>query len=139
MIDQLPYEVHTNRELEMMLAGKKPLAWFYEEKTLLPNEDFIPEDAFGVYVKQKRFVRSEMYLPGGYSQQLNINVCIKHVAFALADEAWRISALFLLLEQQHKTKDYNSETLERMLGRLLGYTEEENDAYCLLVAKNNSG
>jgi len=45
---------HTNRELELMLAGKKPLAWFYDEISVLPHEKIIPEARFSSLYGTKR-------------------------------------------------------------------------------------
>ncbi|MDO5652821.1 MAG: hypothetical protein Q4G39_01810 [Brachymonas sp.] len=50
---------HTNRELALMLAGTKPLAFFCDEISVLPDEIIIPEAEFAPYVQQGRFVRAE--------------------------------------------------------------------------------
>jgi hypothetical protein len=55
---------HTGRELELMLAGDKPLAMFCAEISELPEELFIPEAAFAVHVKSGRFVRRELIVEG---------------------------------------------------------------------------
>jgi hypothetical protein len=46
---------HTNRELELMLAGRKPLAWFYGEISGLPNEGIIPESRFGPHAPSPQY------------------------------------------------------------------------------------
>lgn len=56
-VDSFPYEVHTNRELTLMLSGTKPLAVFAEP---YPDDvSFFAEDAFDSFVKQGRFVKRE--------------------------------------------------------------------------------
>lgn len=120
---------HTNRELELMLAGTKPLAMFAEELSCLPDEEIIPEEKFSQYVKAGRIIRSETVLPGPYSQKLGRVTNIKHVLFAVKGEEWRIRAMITLKEQQLKTYQWN-ETCERFESALLGYTEEEIDAWC---------
>ena len=128
MID-LPPHVHTNRELELMLAGEKPLAQFGDDISFLPDEQIIPEDAFSSYVASGQFLRAEREIEGSYSEKLGRNAKIRHVLFCIPDQAWRIHAMFLLKEQFYKTGKWN-ETLERIEGALLGYTEEENDSWC---------
>jgi len=120
---------HTNRELEMMLAGEKPLAMFYDEISFLPDEEIVPEKRFSAYVQNGEFVRGETLVAGSYSEKLDRETKIKYVFFALKDEAWRIDAMTLLVEQWYKTNQWN-ETCERIESALLGYTDEEIDAWC---------
>jgi hypothetical protein len=98
---------HTNRELELMLAGKKPLAMFYAEISELPDEELIPEQKFSPYVTSNRFVRSEIVFSGSFSSKLGRKMQIKYVFFALHTEAWRINAMLLLKEQHFKTNAWN--------------------------------
>ena len=120
---------HTNRELELMLAGKKPLAVFSDDISCLPNDEIIPEEIFSRYVESGQFIRKETVLPGPYSQKLGRKAAIKHVLFAVKDEEWRIHAMILLIEQHLKTYKWNV-TCERFESALLGYTDEEIDAWC---------
>ena len=60
---------HTNRELEFMLTGRKPLAVFSEELAFLPDEEFIPEKKFPQYVASGKFVRGEAVIDGPYSHK----------------------------------------------------------------------
>ena len=112
-----------------MLAGKKSLAVFNEELSLLPNEEFIPEEKFSQYVAKGQFIRGETVVAGPYSQKLNRKTKFKHVLFALKEEEWRINAMFLLIKQHARTIAWN-ETCERIESGLLGYTDEEIDAWC---------
>jgi hypothetical protein len=120
---------HANRELELMLVGRKPLAVFSEELSFLPDEELIPEEAFSRYVASGKFVRGEAVIPGPYSQKPGRETKLKNVLFALKEEEWRINAMLLLLEQHAKTMVWN-ETCERIECALLGYTDEETDAWC---------
>jgi hypothetical protein len=119
---------HTGRELGFMLEGKKPLAMFYAEVGELPNEELIPEEAFGFHVATGRFVRGKATIEGAYHPKLQRKVLVKYVFFALTDEAWRIEAMKLL--KKESVKSGWNETCERMEGSLLGYSDEENDAHC---------
>jgi hypothetical protein len=121
---------HTNRELELMLAGKKPLSMFYDEVSFLPHEEIIPEAMFAPNVANGRFVRSDETYTGEFHAGLGRNVNIKYVFFALAEEAWRIPALSLLLRIRYRMSSWQSEEFERMESVLLGYTDEEVDAWC---------
>ena len=121
---------HTNRELELMLAGKKPLAMFYDEVSVLPHEEIIPEGRFSPYVSSGLFVRGEETYIGEYRSSLARKEQIKYVFFALAGEAWRISALSLLLRVCYRMNSWQSEEMERMESFLLGYTDDEVDAWC---------
>ena len=60
---------HTNRELELMLDGRKPLAVFYAGTEELPNEDLVPEKHFESYVVQGKFIREEAVFDFGQSSQ----------------------------------------------------------------------
>ena len=121
---------HTNRELELMLAGVKPLAMFHDETSVLPHEEIIPEGKFAPYVNNGLFVRGEETYTGDFHPGLNRNVQIKYVFFALAREAWRIPAISLLLRVRYLMNSWQSEEVERMESFLLGYTAEEIDAWC---------
>lgn len=58
-IDALPYKVHTNRELSLMLAGTKPLAVFVGSYPPSLEGCEAPEGAFEPHVKAGRFVKRE--------------------------------------------------------------------------------
>ena len=59
----LPYDVHTNRELEFMLDRGKPLAHFYDAYPAEPDEEIFPEEAFAPYVENGKFVMREFVEP----------------------------------------------------------------------------
>jgi len=120
---------HTGRELDLMLEGTKPLSMFYGEISELPDEEIIPELKFSPYLNRGLFVRGEVEVEAAFHPQWNRKVKTKYVFFALAKEAWRIPAIILLKKSQSKTWEWN-ETLERMESSLLGYTDEEIDAWC---------
>lgn len=126
----MKYSNHTGRELELMLAGTKPLAKFYAEISELPEESFIPEEAFAAHVESGRFVRREMIVEGPFVESLGRPAKLKYVFFALATQAWRIDAMIVLQESFRKSNCWWNEALERIEGTLLGYTDEENDAWC---------
>ncbi len=128
---------HTDRELELMLEGRKPLAMFYEELSCLPDEEIIPENMFAPYVTNGKFIRREIVIDGSFSSKLGRETQIKYVLFSQKEEEWRINAMILLKEQHEKTLEWN-ETCERIESALLGYTEDEIDAWCKRNVSNQA-
>ena len=120
---------HTNRELELMLAGKKPLAIFYDEISVLPHEEIIPEERFRPHVEAGLFVRGEKTFKGAFHPGLGRDAQIKYVLFARASEAWRIPA-FILVHGVSMNASRHTEEVERIESALLGYTKEEIDEWC---------
>ena len=114
-----------------MVSGTKPLAMFYAYVSELPDERLIPEESFSPHVKAGRFVRNEIVIEGlDHLPPSEKNTPIKYVFFATTQEAWRIPAM-ILLKRSFRNSSYKwNETLERMESALLGYTDEEIDAWC---------
>jgi hypothetical protein len=56
-LDDLPYQLHTGRELAFMLEGSKPLAYFTGQYPPASDVEEIPERLFDPYVEQGRFVK----------------------------------------------------------------------------------
>lgn len=121
--DDLPYQIHTNRELALMLAGEKPLSVFAESLPPSSEVEEIPERLFDPYVATGRFIKKEYIEP----VQAGSEVMIRRVLYAFPTEYWRINAYILLLETAKKSGW--SEGFERMEGSLLGYTDQQNEAY----------
>lgn len=117
-LDDLPYKVHTNRELLLMLNGSKPLSAFScdvnNDFESIPEEQFAPHVESGRILKQEHILRTE-----GRS--------VRHVLYALPDQEWRFAA-YLELMQKLILGEW-SEQCERNQGELLGYADWQNDAY----------
>ncbi len=128
----------TNRELELMLAGRKPLAVFCDEISCLPCEQIIPEERFRPYVESGVFVRDEVLYEGDYLPELGRKAVWKYVFFAVQEEEWRIPAFRLSQRVFHRTGRH-TEQLERIQSELLGYTTEEIDAWCNHLFGKKSG
>ena len=77
---------HEGRELELMLAGKKPLAMFNDD---WPAELERPEIAFDSHVAEGRFVKSVVVFPVPPSNPPQL----RYYFYALPGEEWRISRL----------------------------------------------
>lgn len=120
-VDELPYKVHTNRELALMLKGEKPLAVFHEMLPSNPDYELIPERFFAPYVADGFFSTSEfisLHPSGGE---------MRFVLYAAKGEEWRIHA-YILLDRTVRLAGWNA-GFTRMEGSLLGYEDWQNDIY----------
>lgn len=120
---------HEGRELELMLAGEKPLAMFgdavgspYEP----PEADFAPHVSNGTIVRREATYRpAPPALPCWF------------VYFSRADEGWRIDAMHEINERLFVRREPTTPEIERQIGRLLGYTETEIDRYLAWIARQS--
>lgn len=122
-----PYLIHTGYELALMLDGVKPLAKFSSAYPV-EADDFPDEALFDPHVKSGLFVKRvvdepfERPIRGARGRVVE---GARWILFARRGEEWRIDA-HLLLQEQSKHVPWN-ETLERLEGTLLGYTDQQND------------
>jgi hypothetical protein len=125
----VPYEVHTDRELQLMLSRGKPLAHFSEAYPPEPAEEVIPRAAFAPHVADGTFeMREFVELRRGppIPRALQVRGSL-HVFYARPDQAWRIEAYIAMLSAAARAGW--SEGFERLQGFLLGYSEAETDAH----------
>jgi len=127
--DDLPYQVHTGRELTLMLAGTKPMSVFIDEHPSLHGLDIIPEGEFEPYVAAGRIVKREEIAPPGQNAPVvrGERIGSRRVLYALPSDVWRIDA-YLLLWKTAEISGWN-EGFERMEGSLLGYEDWQNDIH----------
>jgi hypothetical protein len=125
-IRDVPYLVHTNFELALMLEGRKSLAVFSDTDPSEWLDDvmrrFDPFVAEGRFVQRK--VTAPMPKPWRASDGSVVDRC-QQVYVALRGQEWRIDAFILLREVMEKS-GWN-EALERFEGSLLGYEDWQND------------
>jgi len=128
-LDDLPYKVHTGRELALMLVGKKPLAYFSGQYPPNPEAEEIPERLFDPHVEEGRFVKREyvMFADNCGPSLRSKGLCMRIVMYAPPDQEWRIDAMLLVLDTAAKSGW--SEGFERMQGSLLGYEDWKNNIY----------
>lgn len=125
LMDSLSYDIHTGKELSLMLSGVKPLSAFSDTM----NESFssIPESLFEPYVNKGRIIKNEFERPVLFSEEV---IKLRYVLYSLLGEEWR-------MDEYMKNIDYvlkfgcNEHTEERE-GVLLGYTDEQNKEYLSL-------
>ena len=125
-LNTLPYEVHTGRELPLMLNGKKPLAVFHDAYPGFDDPWIFPEDAFQPYVDAGRLIQFD------YVEFSNIPMPppfrgLRRLMYALPGEEWRFDA-YLALMSRLATVGWSDES-EREEGRLLGYSDWEIEVH----------
>ncbi len=121
--DAIPYLIHTNFELALMLDGRKPLAVFGD---VYPS-DWFDEllEPFEPYVASGQILRRIIDTPVSALKQRHADLDgMRDVLFALPDQAWRIDAY--VNDILNRTRDWD-EDLERLQGVLLGYEDWQND------------
>lgn len=111
-LHQLPYLVHTNRELGLMLKGTKPLACFMEVVGREPDICIRYWRMFDRHVAVGRLIRREV-IESLDPPQLKL----RRLFYALPDHAWRVDAMLTLLNEPGVWSD----DCERRFGELLGY------------------
>jgi hypothetical protein len=126
-LDDRPDQVHTNRELALMLAGSKPLAAFVDVHPSVDGAFGIPEREFEPHVASGLIVKRDVIEPPSADERPieGLRRGTRLVLYALKGEEWRINA-YLLLRRTAAKSGWN-EGFERMEGSLLGYEDWQND------------
>lgn len=122
-LDAIPYLIHTNFELPLMLDGRKPLAVFGD---VYPS-DWFDEllEPFEPFVASGQILRRIIDTPAPALSQHHPDLDgMRDVLFALPDQAWRIDAY--VKDILNRTRDWDDD-LERRQGVLLGYEDWQND------------
>ena len=117
----LGYALHTNRELGMMLKGQKPLAMFSDRYGRFPEVVIRYLRLFDRYVERGLLIKRE-YVE---LRQLASSRYVHVVLYAAPREQWRIEAMQALRWRG----DWGSGECEKAEGKLLGYTDEQNDLW----------
>ncbi len=125
-VEQVGPDSHDGSELERMLAGTKPLAMFTE---IVPFDGgIIPEYKFAAHVAAGRMVRREVIKRVSSRLRLPSRARQRTVFYALPGQEWRIDGM-LLIEEVYADHPYWDFDLERLIGRLLGYTPRSTEAF----------
>ena len=115
---------HEGQELTLMLTKEKPLAMFTE---IWPLESSIPEQEFSEHVKRGGIIMREVFEPALSPPRDAPQAKVRRVLYALPTEAWRIDAMVMLCQVYHG-RGWDA-GLERLTGRLLGYKDEDIEAF----------
>lgn len=118
---------HEGRECKLMLAGLKPLAMFSDAAT---HCHYFPEAEFAPHVAAGRILKWEETL-----EIPNDNLAIRCLYYALPNEVWRIKAAHALKKALFLGQSRPTEDDEIALGRLLGYSEEDIQAFLCFSRK----
>ncbi len=123
-----PMDNHTGKELQLMLAGKKPLSMFYMIPTWSPMNASYLRGSSPTFVEDGHFSKAERIFELGYDPRIGRNRRIRYVLYCLKGEEWRLEAMVLVKKAVLNTGRYD-EGLDRMTGYLLGYTDDEVEAH----------
>lgn len=117
---------HEGKELELMLAGQKPLAMFYDVLNGQEDisNDIIPEKEFAPHVKSNLFIRVSRDL-----QHVAKQATIRYVLFCKPEEVWRAHFIFWLKEQCFASNMQHNPAHDEIIGRLLGYHVQDIDDF----------
>jgi len=118
MPSDLPYRIHTNRELGMMLRGEKPLAVFCDGYEWFPDAVLRYLRLFDRHAAAGTLVKREYVLPD-YTRRPDLKGW-HTILYALPGEEWRIDAMIAL---RLSLLECWAPGKEREEGRLLGYEE----------------
>lgn len=128
----LPYQIHTNRELGMMLRMQKPLAVFADAYERFPQAVLRYLRLFDRHVAEGTLLRMdyvELAKAVGWARDIHV------VMFAQPGEAWRFEAMVAL---RAELSNWSLEK-ERREGELLGYSDRQNDLYAAHVGRHLAG
>lgn len=117
----LPYLVHTNRELGLMLRGVKPMAMFFGILGREPECVLRYLRLFDHHVDAGRFERQTLDEPVPLSPDWQS----RRIFYTLPGEAWRVAAMLELIVHYGRWTNEH----ERSFGTLLGYEDLQNDIW----------
>ena len=107
---ELPYLVHTNRELGLMLRGMKPLAYFLNVVASEFDANIRYWRMFDRHVAAGRLIKREAF-------DVFANLEHRRLFYALPGHEWRIDAMLTLMNELEAWSDDH----ERRFSELLGY------------------
>jgi hypothetical protein len=112
---------HEGRELELMLKGRKPMAFFHDVLTEYGiSEEIIPEKKFLPYLSAGKLIRLSADIGDIKSGKL-----IRCVCFAMPGEEWRARFLLWFKTEFFSRRMQYHPSHDVMIGKLLGYSDED--------------
>ncbi|MEQ8286075.1 hypothetical protein [Thalassospira sp.] len=110
---------HNDRELELMLAGTKPMALFSDAVHV---SDYFPDADFAPYVETGKIIRVEEIIP-------DEPYAMRYLFFALPGEEWRIEEALTMSRNlwARTVKDHDADSAR--MGELLGYSANDIKAF----------
>lgn len=126
----LPYLVHTNRELGLMLQGIKPLSYFaYLGEADQPDSVVRYLRMFDRHVAAGRIEKLVQTKPTQLPDRF-----LDRIFYTLPGEEWRATAMIDLLDSPG---DWTHDR-ERRFGSLLGYEDWQNDFWLARLPKRQA-
>lgn len=110
---------HNDRELELMLAGTKPMAMFSDAVHV---SDYFPEADFAPHVEAGRIVRVEEIIPRPPYD-------MRYLFFALPGEEWRVEEALVMCRNLCTGTVTDHDADSARMGKLLGYAAGEIEAF----------
>lgn len=105
-----------------MLAGEKPVAMFSD---VVPSSFDLPEQDFAPYVANGKLITRAIVMTASRSG----NHDMRFLFYALPDEQWRIERLIEIHRAIHKHDEPSTHELEKEIGQLLGYKDQDIQIY----------
>jgi hypothetical protein len=112
---------HEERECELMLAGKKPLAMFCDADC---DRGYFPEEIFAPYVAVGIITQADYRY-----ESADGRVAIRCLFFAQIGQEWRINEAHAIQEAIFSGSRKATEADDIRLGQLLGYSDSEIQAF----------
>lgn len=109
---------HEGRELELILAGQKPLAMFSD---VVPASFDMNLDDFFPYIDMGKIIHFEET----YHPLQSDRYPMRYVYFALAGEGWRIEEMRNINRALFERGEEATDEVESRIGYLLGYSREQ--------------
>ena len=118
---------HEGRELDLMLAGEKPVAMFGD---IIPSDYEWPDEKFEPYVKSGQLCKEEYF-----TRTADGKYRVRNLYYALPHETWRIAQLHAFATAYFDTLCKESLENSTRIGRLLGYSEEQISIFIKWVCR----
>jgi hypothetical protein len=113
---------HEGRELDLMIAGSKPLSMFVEP---VPSDGcYFPEQDFDALVSEGRLIKADV-IETWRDYTAGRDLQMRRVLYALLGEEWRIEAMTMVQDAYRALGPGWKLDLERIIGSLLGYNRED--------------
>jgi|SRR5580700_2638856 hypothetical protein len=119
---------HTGNELKLMLQETKPLSMFYDDANVGEKDCLIPTEEFDKFVALGIFKKAEQIFDLAFDPSISRHQRVRYVLYCLKGEEWRMNAMFLALKTRMAVDGYD-EGIERIIGSLLGYPDDEISRY----------
>lgn len=118
-----------------MLSGEKHLAVFYDvvRESFHNNDDIIPESDFTPYVQNGSLIRHQKDF--FHARQ---NQTVRYVCFTTPGNEWRAQAFYHAHEEGISGKRPFDDAYEYLVGRLLGYNEQDIKDFISKLALNRA-